>query len=595
MKNTQSLVVLATLFLVLASPGESQKQWIFSAMKDEMDRSVKSLTIDTLGPPYYIAYSVTESESYTLRATMGSLLSVNETPRSRGINVQLRVGTMSFDNTNFLSFGSFGRSGVAYVSSDGNKETNFEDDESLLRRDLWIATDAVYKRALADLSKKKAAFQNKVRTDTTADFSTISPYSATVSPVTDKLNVEEWKTRTKKLSAVLKQYPGIQYSRVSTGLINDYVYFLSSDGAKSTRQKIRAWVEVKARTQAGDGMPLANFVAFYGNSMKELPSEEEMRRQIEAMARELLALRDAPTLDFYSGPVLFEGQAAAELVSQIVAQQLCAVREPAAESPQMEQMVRSQVGDLPYQNKIGARVLPEYISMRDDPTLKSFKGEPLVGGYMIDEEGIQAKEVKLVENGILKTLLSSRTPHRRIQESNGHGRGYPPQAFFSNFIVSSRETKSDSDLKKELISICKDRDLANGIIVRKIVNPYFQQQWRDDFGGIIFAQMGAREALSNPLLVYKVFSDGREELVRGVEFSGITTQTFKEILGVGDREFVYNHLTSPRRGTLVGLFRPGETRVAVVTPSLFFESIDLKKSSARHTTAPVAPSPLQRK
>lgn len=592
MKKRMPLFICAAIFLLSLPRVHAQKQWIFSAMKDEMERTLSSLKIDTLGPPYYVGYSVRESESYSVRATMGSLLSVSETPRSRSINVQLRVGSMTFDNTNFLSFGSFGRSGVTFVSNDGTKSTSYEDDEASLRRDLWIATDAVYKLALADLSKKKAAFQNKVRTDTTADFSKTAPYSATVAPTTEKFDLAQWKEKTRNLSAVLKRFPSIQYSEVNSGLANDYTYFLNSDGGQSTRQKIRAWVEVKAKTQAPDGMPLANFVGFFGNSLKELPSDEEMVKQIETMARELTALRDAQTIDLYSGPVLFENQAAAELVSQGLAANLCNFREPAADNAQLEQMVRSQASDLPFQNKMGSRVLPDFLSVTDDPTMASYKGTPLVGGYIIDEEGVRAKPVRLIENGTLKTLLTSRTPHRRIEESNGHGRGYPPQAFFSNIIVSAGNAKSDADLKKELLAICKERGLEYGIIIRKIVNPYFQSQFRDDVGMTFFGAISARAFISNPLLVYKVYPDGKEELVRGAEISGMTAQTFKEILSTGQSEYVYNHLASQRRSTFSGLFVGGDTRVAVVTPSLLFESIDLKKSSLRYTTAPVAPHPV---
>jgi len=379
---------------------------------------------------------------------------------------------------------------------------------------------------------------------------------------------------------------------VNTGFSSDYTYFIDNGGSQHTRQMTRVWIEVKAKTQAPDGMPLSNFTSAYANTVSELPSESEMVKQIEEMARELVALRSAPVLDSYSGPILFEEQAAAELVSQALGPNLCNYREPTADGPQLEQMVRSQLGDLPFQNKIGARILPEFLSVTDNPKMKSYKGTPLIASFDVDVEGVPSTEVKLVERGFLKTLLTSRTPHKRVRESNGHARGLPAQAFFTNLIVTAEGGKGSNELKEQLLSLCKDRGLEFGVIIRKINNPYFKQMLRDEFDIFSVSPGTQRPFVLEPVLAYKVSLDGKEELVRGIEISGMTAQSFKEILAASRSEYVYNHLTSLRRPSVMGLYSPLSARVCVVTPSFLFESVDLKRTTASFPKPPIAVHPV---
>jgi predicted Zn-dependent protease len=556
-------------------------------MNDEMDRTLTNLKIDTLKPPYYVSYKVTENESHYVRASLGSLITVSNTPRSRSLNVQIRVGNRTFDNSNFISYGIYGSSGVVYVSDEGTRSTTYESDYDALRRDLWMASDAVYKRALAELSKKKAVLENIIRTDTTADFSPAKPFTASVEPIQIAFDGEWWKERAKKFSAILKLYPEIQSSDVNAGTRTDYIYFLNNEGSRNTHRKTRAWIEVKAKTQAADGMSLVNYVTFYGNTKDELPSDQEMLVGIDKMARDLVALRAAPVLDEYSGPVLFEQEAAGELVSQGLGSNVCYLRDPIADNPQLDQQIRSLIGELPFQNKVGARVLPKFLSVVDAPTQSKYKGMSLMASYIVDEEGVPAQDVKVIDKGFLKTLLISRTPHKRVPESNGHGRTDPSQAFFSNLIVTASQPTNDADMKKKLIGLCKEVGLEYGLIIRKINNPYFKQSLREPTD----PSSSTRLFMTEPILAYKLFLNGKEELVRGVEFSGMTPQSFKDIVAASQTSYVYNHITKQKKTTLSGLYSGTDVRVSVVTPSLLFESVDLKKGSQQSRSLPIASRP----
>ena len=580
------LLLLVAIALCVAS-SFSQEQWIFKAMNDEMGRTLTDLKIDTLKPPYYVSYKVSDVESHHIRASLGSLISESNTPRSRSLNIQMRVGSRMFDNSNFISYGIYGSSGVVYVSPEGTRSTTYESDYDALRRDLWMASDAVYKRALAELSKKKAVLENIIRTDTTADFSPAKPFATSVEPAHITFNGEVWKERAKKFSAMLKMHPEIQSSDVNVGLRTEYVYFLNSEGSRNTHRKTRIWVEVKAKTQAPDGMSLVNYRAFYGDTENDLPTEQEMMSGIDTMAKDLMALRTAPVLDEYSGPVLFEQEAAGELVSQGLGSNVSYLRDPIADNPQLDQQVHTLLGELPFQNKVGARVLPKFLSVVDAPTQSKYKGMPLLASYTVDEEGVPAQDVKVVDKGFLKTLLMSRTPHKRIPESNGHGRTDPSQAFFSNLIVTTSRQTNDADMKKKLIELCKEVGLDYGLIIRKINNPYFKQSLHESTD----PSSPMRLFMTEPILAYKLFLNGREELVWGMEFSGMTAQSFKDIVAASRTSYVYNNITKQKKTTLSGLYSGTDVLVSVVTPSLLFESVDLKKASQQSRSLPIASRP----
>jgi predicted Zn-dependent protease len=212
----------------------------------------------------------------------------------------------------------------------------------------------------------------------------------------------------------------------------------------------------------------------------------------------------------------------------------------------------------------------------------------LMASYTVDEEGVPAQDVKVIDRGFLKTLLMSRTPHKRIPESNGHGRTDPSQAFFSNLIVTASQTTNDADMKKKLIGLCKEVGLEYGLIIRKINNPYFKQSFREPTD----PSSPTRSFITEPILAYRLFLNGKEELVRGVEFSGMTPQSFKDIVAASQTSFVYNHITKQKKTTLSGLYNGTDVRVSVVTPSLLFESVDLKKASQKSRSLPIASRPV---
>jgi predicted Zn-dependent protease len=249
----------------------------------------------------------------------------------------------------------------------------------------------------------------------------------------------------------------------------------------------------------------------------------------------------------------------------------------------------SQMGGGSFVDKIGGRVLPEFLSVSDNPLLSDYKGASLLGSSKIDDDAVQTRETRLVEHGVLKTLLSTRDPVRSIPHSTGSRRGWGPAP--SNLFVTSEKSLTNDELRKELLRRAKDRGLDYGIVVRRVG------------GGAAasFMKMATRMAQQNGqgsdslAEVYKLYADGREELVQGVEIAEITPSTFKDVVAVGDTPVVFSDEFIPRVGAIFSMGLSASSNVPVVScvvPSMLFEEVSLVKNQGPYPNLPISPSPL---
>ena len=289
-----------------------------------------------------------------------------------------------------------------------------------------------------------------------------------------------------------------------------------------------------------------------------------------------MAMRAAPPAPDYTGPVLFEPRAAAALLAQVLGPSLSGARPPLAFQPVVDQLMSSLGARSDWSGKIDSRVLPLSVSLVDDPLLKDYKGTPLVGTYTIDEEGVPAQKVTLVENGKLKNLLMSRRPGPDFGKSNGHGRAAflsDAKPVMSNLIFSATDGVSSDELKKKLLDACRAEKLEFCIVVRQMDNPALSLMHQEDFSELL-ASFGGNAATDRlPLVVYKVYTkDGREELVRGARISGFSPRTLRNIAAIGNDEFVYNYMQSQIAGisgTALGAFGTAQRRLACVGRGAF--------------------------
>lgn len=583
------LLSVCFFFVTLISLTAGTVSDVKRAMADELKRSLSELHVEGLQKPYYLDYAVTRRTSYGIKSTLGALLYSRAT-QSASLTVGIRVGTPKFDNTNYfdVSLGFFGSADDE--ESYRNRRIPTELDYSALSRELWLATDAAYKQAAELYSKKEAAIKNRLRNDTTPDF-ILAPASVQVDTVGHyaKFDTRYFEALTKDLSEIFARYPNIQASTVGIEYLPEETIYVNSEGREFVKREAYVGLEVAASAQSDDGMIIANSYTCYARTPQDLPSRDSLLKAIEQTAATLEQTRTAPKLDdSYSGPVLFEGQAAAEVFAQMFTPNLVAQRMPLT-----ERGVQDDERFGSFQNKIGGRVLPEFLSVEAIPQKTMFEKTSLCGSYAVDDEGTPSKNVMIVEAGYLKTLLSSRIPTKRIRESNGHQRGGAP--IMSSVLIQSNKKNALSavDLRKRMMKFCKDRELPFGVIVRKVLNQnlLYTVLFSQTSGEFPYAQGAGKMSL---LEVVKLYPNGKEEIIRGAEGMGFVVQAFKDIVAVGNKQRAYNYLAP----AVMSPFMTGGSQYvisSIITPDILFEDAEISPLKSDFPKPPLLPSPQAQK
>lgn len=587
-------LLLAGLPLISQQDKENNDT-VIQAMKDEMDRSIKNLKIENMDTPYFIEYSIIDHLGYLIEGHMGALIESNETHK-RLLKVNVRVGDYQLDNTGFM-----GRDSLLSFRGDDSTDLVLENDYNSIRRSLWLATDSSYKQALEQLAGKKAFLKNQAQPEVIPDFSKEQPVQKLIPYISFKFDRSLWEKNIKELSAIFRNFPTIDESSVQMKVIVDNKYYMNSEGTISRYPVPLISLIITASMQAPDGMKLKHYIPYYVKTIDQLPDRNKVMADIQKMAEELTALAGAPVVDNYIGPVLFTGQASAELFTQVLVPNLSGQRPPQSDIPQLAAL--EQTSKLV--SRLNRKVLPSEISVVDDPTKKNFENTPLIGTYGIDDEGVVPGVLNLVDKGNLKSLLMSRKPRKEFAGSNGHGRSTLEGSVgttIGNLIVSTTEGKTYEQLKEELIQACKSQNIPFGLIIKSLDNPSLTGV---DLSTSLFSsfQGGAsKEKITTPLLMYRVnVADGKEELIRGLAFSEFPVNKLQDIASVGNDYYVLNREMSPSGsggfGGLVFLLgvRSKQAMMAVptsiVAPSVLFEELELKKSDDNLKKLPLVPAP----
>lgn len=531
------LMVLLLSGLFTDSPGRlvqasSDADPIMTAMQDELARSVEKLQLKDLEKPYFIEYEISDIDSFTATAAFGGMLYANR-DHSRGLAVEVRVGSYEFDNEP-------GGWPVGLV---------IEDDYNALRHELWLATDTAYRQAVEILARKRAFLKNRTEDEKIPDFSREEPAVVIAPKQSLTLDQAQWEKQIRAWSLIFREFPAIQQSSVTLRVQLLHKYLVNSEGTRVRRPTLLVSLGAQAYAQASDGMWLSHATGATLNDLAALPQADEFAAAIRRMAQELTALQQAPVLnENYLGPVLFTGQAAAEMFSQLLAPELCSQRPPVG-SPQEDSSSLF--------NRINRRVLPPFLSVFDDPTQDRDSEQSLLGSFSVDDQGVPARRVSLVEEGILKNLLMSRRPRKNVLHSTGHGRtAFVGGALTSigNLFIQPKEGKSYAELKQELINVCRLQSLPYGVIIKSLSS-----------------RGGSSRDLSDPILAYKVYvADGREELLRGANTGELTLKDLRQMLAVGNDRYVYNQIEGIGRNG-------GGITTSIVAPSVLIEELELKK------------------
>jgi len=569
------------------------------AMRDEMNRAktrleLKIPNIDRPVRPYYVEYRLLDLEVREVVAEYGTILSSTHT-RNRFMDVESRVGSHKLDSSNFVSDDGF----RVFIGPTGS--VGIDRDYDSLRQDLWIATDQAFKEAVETYSRKQAYLSSLARQSDIDDFAKAEPIKLIEPLETPDWTGRNWDQEARETSATLRAFSEIHESRVTYYLVYATEYLLTSEGTEIRQNRHFAGIEAGLGTFAADGVPLNHFYATYATHPAGLPGVETVRKGLNVAGTELMALRATPPAQDYTGPVLFEARAAASIVAQVLGPAVNGARPPISFSPVMEQMLGNLGGKSDWVGRLGARVLPSGVTAVDDPGAKDFHGTPLIGGYAVDDEGVRAEKVTLVESGNFKGELMSRRPGPDSSQSNGHGRAAflnDAKPTMSNLFFSSAETLSATNLKKKFLDSYRAEKLNYCLVVREMDNPALSLLHQEDFSELLASYGGGAGAGDRlPLVVYRVYPDtSREEIIRGSRIVGLNSRALRNLAGIGNDSFVFNYMQSQINGfagTALGAFGSAQSGLpaSVVAPSLLFEELEVRGARGEAKRLPLLPPP----
>lgn len=530
-------------------------------------------------PPYFMEYTLDDAEIVSITASYGAIVS-DRVNRVRQPGVRMRVGDAKLDNSNHIYSDAY--RGARYDPSLFPIDDNYE----TLRLGFWLATDRAYKQALEALARKKASLKNITVTETLADFSAAPPVTMVEQVARPPLDIEKWRTAVKEVSALFSTYPEVLWSDVNVGISRTISYLMNNEGTQFRIPDHLASLRIRASGLSSEGMAIRDYEEFHSFDAAGLPNVEALKAAAVRVAESVRAqIKGKYDVDNYSGPVLFEGVAAPQLMAELLGRGLSITRRPVSDP---DRPINLPAGDL--EGRIGSRILPEWLDVVDDPTQKEYQGKRLMGYYPVDIEGVTPKALPLVEKGVLKSYFATRQPIQGVTGSNGHARlkgGLGNNAALAgNLFIKASQTLPAADLKKRLLEIGKQRNKPFVIVVRKLDFPSTASL--DELRRIAGGQQG--KIVSRPIAVFKLFPDGREELIRGVRFRGLNVRSLKEIAAASDQTAALNFLENgaPFAHMDAGGYVAPTT---IIAPGLLFEDVELEKIPGELPKLPVVPAP----
>jgi hypothetical protein len=493
--------------------------------------------------------------------------------------LEVRVGDYKFDNTNSI-FSGFPRVGLLPI----------DDEYAVLRTNFWLDTDSMYKTAADQIARKRNALREIADPDQTPDFAVAPAIQVLASVSKFEFDEKRWDDIMRHASARFVSFPALSSSGVSLRVIGSTYRLVNTEGTIVRIPQDLNSITVRAQAQTPEGSYVWNHESLTVASRSQLPDEQALAKLVETIASETESLAKAPIAEDYSGPVLFEQEAAAQMMASVMSDAIRLHRKPLApaggNSPQVLESV--------WASKLNGKVLPEWLSLVDDPAVPESNGVSLVGAYSVDDEGVKAQKVVIVDKGTLKGFLTSREPVRDVNASNGHGRlpgGYGSQeGVIGNLFVENQQPVPESQMKAKLIEKVKASGGKYGLLVRRIDFPFTASFEELQSMARQLQKNGTARTLSSPILAYRVYPDGREELVRGLRFKDFSAKDLRDIDAASDHPYVYNYINTGSALNFADLSSDATTS-SVICPSLLFDSLDMARAETEPGKAPLVSAP----
>jgi predicted Zn-dependent protease len=529
---------------------------LIGAMQTELERSFKVLGGQD-PRAYFIGYTITETQRAEVSGSNGALLSSSE-GRNRWLQVSVRAGTYTLDNTHKV--------GEQRMASGGpGTAIPVDNDEQVVRRAIWLETDGQYRNAAEALIKIRSS--KEVKADTAEgrapDFSHEQPHKSIEPEVSFALDRKPWEEKVRAYTKTFRESPDILNSIVTFSALAQNAYLVNTEGTQLQSGQIRYRLELFIQGKASDGMNIERYYNFDWVDPKDAPSDKEVATASATLRKEMEGLVKAPLNEPSVGPALLTGRAAAVFFHEVFGHR--------AEGHRQKDISEGQT----FAKKVGEPILPDFLSIVDDPTEKKEGHEDLLGYYRFDDEGVSTHEVVLVDHGVLKNFEMSRSPLADFPHSNGHGRrqlGATPVSRQGNLIVRSNKAVTNAALRAKLIELVKAQNKQYGLLIDDIA------------GGFTFTGRGQPQAFQvQPLVVYRVFADGRpDELVRGVDIVGTPLAALTKIVATGDTAEVFNGYCGAESGSVP---------VSAVAPAILTSELEVQKKQADTDAPPILPPP----
>lgn len=533
---------------------------VLDTAREELDRALAALEKAPDGKPYFLAYQISHRKTLRMQAQFGALVT-SEADESRTLDVDLRLGSYALDSTHAV------RGHVASRAYGGGMNLGgrlpLDGSRDALRVALWMATDREYKRAAARFAQIKAERVVRVEEEDRSDDFSREPPREHLEPVASlDLDRAEWENRLRELSALFREHGAIH--RGGAALTAEVVtrHLVSSEGSRVRTSQPYLRLIVTAQTRADDGMELELHETFAASTAAGLPSQQVLAAAVRTLSERLLALRAAPVAEPYVGPAILEGDAASVFFHEVFGHR--------AEGHRQKDESEGQT----FAKKIGTQIMPAFVDVYDDPTASALGTTELLGHYVVDDEAVASRRVELVDDGVLRTFLMSRSPARGIAHSNGHGRrqeGRDVVARQGNLIVHPTRTESPASLRARLLDEVRGQGKPYGLLIKRVT------------GGFTMTQRYGPQAFKvEPVLVSRLYEDGREELIRGVDLEGTPLTALSKIVAAGDDYTVFNGTCGAESGWVP---------VSAVSPSILIGQVEVARKEKSQDRPPLLAAP----
>ncbi len=528
---------------------------LLSIVTEELNREFSTLKAKADPPPYYMAYEVTDEQTTNVSATQGALLNDSQS-HVRGFDTTIRVGSPAFDN-----YHPYKESRVQFTHF---TPISLDDDANQIRRALWEETDRVYRAASRRLLQIKTDEQLLAEEkEKNADFSVDPAVKYEREPERYPVDKEMWAKRVREWSAEFKSHEKILASGVDFVARRDLRTFVNTEGSAIQTGSNLFRIEMQAEALAQDGMGVEDFDSIEVSDPAHLPSDKVVMERVKVLAKKVDNLAAAPPAEPIVCPAILSGRASAVFFHEIFGHRV--------EGHRQKDISEGQT----FTKMLGTKVLPDFISVTFDATKENYQGSDLIGHYEYDDEGVKARPVKVVEDGVLKTFLLSRSPVGEFKESNGHGRrqpGFEVVSRQSNLLVESSKSVPLKELRAKLVEEIKRQQKPYGLYFEEVSSGYTTTGRR-----------GLQAFTVVPLVVYRVFADGRpDELIRGVDIVGTPLASFQKILATSDKAEVFNGYCGAESGSIP---------VSAVSPAILVSEIETQKKQNSQEKQPLLPKP----